>query len=44
MSRFGFELKMSFAVRLAAMGMLGLALLNATQWARVNVAVTNSFG
>lgn len=43
MSKFGFELKMSFAVWLAAMGMLGLALLSATQWARVNVAVTNSF-
>ena len=34
---------MSFAGGLAAVGMLGLAVLSATQWARTNVAVPNSF-
>lgn len=43
MNKFGFDmLKISFEVRLAAMSMLGLALLNATHWARGNFAVPNS--
>jgi len=42
MNKFGFAMKISFEVRLAAMSMLGLALLNATHWARGNFAVTNS--
>jgi len=42
MSKFGFENKISFAILLSAMGMIGLALLNVTQWARVNISVSNS--
>lgn len=37
MNKFGFAMKLSFAVRLALMGMLGLALLNVVQWARANI-------
>ena len=33
---------MSFAVRIAAMGMLGLALLSSTQWARENISSNSS--
>ena len=42
MSKFGFENKISFAILLSAMGIIGLALLNVTQWARVNISVSNS--
>jgi glycopeptide antibiotics resistance protein len=42
MSKFRIEMKVSFAILLAAMGMIGLALLNVTQWARVNISVSNS--
>jgi hypothetical protein len=42
MKKFGFDMKIAFEVRLAAMSMLGLGLLNATHWARGNFAVTNS--
>ena len=42
MSKFRIETKVSFAILLSAMGMIGLALLNVTQWARVNISVSNS--
>ncbi len=42
MYKFDFGKKISFAILLAAMGMIGLALLNVTQWARVNISVSNS--
>lgn len=42
MSKPSFEIKMSFAVRLSAMGMFGLALLSSTQWARENMSSTNT--
>ena len=42
MHKFDFGKRISFQVRLAAMSMLGLALLNATHWAHGNSAVTNS--
>jgi glycopeptide antibiotics resistance protein len=40
MNKFGLDMKISFAVRLALVGMLGLALLNATHWVRANIPVT----
>ncbi len=33
---------MSFAIQLSLMGMLGLALLSSTQWARENISSNNS--
>lgn len=42
MSKTNFDIKISFAVRLSAMGMLGLLLLSSTQWARENVSSNNS--
>lgn len=41
MSKPNLDVKISFAVRLSAMGMLGLALLSSTQWARENMTSTN---
>jgi hypothetical protein len=42
MSKSNLEIKIPFAVRLSAMGMLGLALLSSTQWARENISTTNT--
>lgn len=42
MSKFRINIKVSFAILLSAMGMIGLALLNVTQWARVNISISNS--
>lgn len=42
MNKSGFDIKMSFAIQLSAMGMLGLALLSSTQWARENVSSNHS--
>ena len=42
MSKSSFDFKMSFAIQLSAMGMLGLALLSSTQWARENMSSNNS--
>lgn len=42
MNKSGPDVKLSFAVQLAAMGMLGLALLSSTQWARENTAIDNA--
>lgn len=36
------NIKISFAVLMSAMGMLGLALLNSTHWARENISSNNS--
>ncbi len=42
MNKSGLDLKMSFAIQLSLMGMLGLALLSSTQWARENISSNNS--
>ena len=42
MNKSGLDLKMSFAIPLSLMGMLGLALLSSTQWARENISSNNS--
>ena len=43
MSKPNLDIKIPFAVYLAAMGMLGLALLGSTQWARENISTTNNW-
>ena len=42
MSKHNWDIKKSFAIRLSSMGMLGLALLSSTQWARENISSTNT--
>ena len=42
MNKSNFDMKISFAVLMSAMGMLGLVLLSSTQWARENVSSNNS--
>lgn len=42
MSKSNLDIKLSFAVQLSAMGMLGLALLSSTQWARENISSSNA--
>jgi len=41
MNKSNFDMKISFAVLMSAMGMLGLVLLSSTQWARENVSSNN---